>query len=458
MAAEKDIIVALELATTSIRAIAGQRMPDGTMQVLAFAEENAANCIRKGIIDNIDKTTQAISRVLGQIGLQLGQTISRIYVGLSGQSLHSVHNHIQRAFTEKTQISNGLIDQLMDTNRGVVYTNSEILEVIPQEYKVGNRAVPDTDIVGMQIEQLEANFLNIIARNSLAENIENCVNSAGYEIAELLITPLALGDSILNASEKRSGCALVDLGADTTTVSIYSNNILRKLVVIPMGSHNATMDIAHCLKIEVEEAESLKMKYGHAWYEDYEGIQNKVLQLSHGRETNESRLCEIIEARYEEILHNVWAQLEEDSEKLTSGIIFTGGGAQIASLSEAFKQVNKRDKQIRIVKGMQADVCMTTTIYVPDNGRINNIISLLLHGDQNCVTFQPESDKDNNSDAPTEEDKKQTPDTTQDTEKQDNLSTTHVEEEENAQEEEQEQKKKKRSFWQIIKDAVTDEE
>ena len=78
MAAEKDIIVALELATTSIRAIAGQRMSDGTMQVLAFAEENSSHCIRKGIIDNIDKTTQAISRVLGQIGLQLGQTISRV--------------------------------------------------------------------------------------------------------------------------------------------------------------------------------------------------------------------------------------------------------------------------------------------------------------------------------------------------------------------------------------------
>ena len=79
MAAEKYTIVALELATTSIRAIAGQRMPDGTMQVVAFAEENASNCIRKGIIDNIDKTTQAISRVLGQLSLQLGQTISRVY-------------------------------------------------------------------------------------------------------------------------------------------------------------------------------------------------------------------------------------------------------------------------------------------------------------------------------------------------------------------------------------------
>jgi cell division protein FtsA len=79
------------------------------MQVLAFAEENASNCIRKGIIDNIDKTTQAISRVLGQIGLQLGMTISRIYVGLSGQSLHSVQNRIQRSFAEKNQISNNMM-------------------------------------------------------------------------------------------------------------------------------------------------------------------------------------------------------------------------------------------------------------------------------------------------------------------------------------------------------------
>ena len=165
MAAEKDIIVALELATTSIRAIAGQRMPDGTMQILAFAEENASNCIRKGIIDNIDKTTQAITRVLGQIGWQLGQTISRIYVGLGGQSLHSVQNHIQRSFTERTQISNALIDQLMDTNRGIVYTDSQILEVIPQEYKIGNRT--EADIVGMQTEQMEANFLNIIQNNNV---------------------------------------------------------------------------------------------------------------------------------------------------------------------------------------------------------------------------------------------------------------------------------------------------
>nr|MCR5334254.1 cell division protein FtsA [Bacteroidaceae bacterium] len=94
--ADKDIIVALELATTAVRAIAGQRMADGTMQIKAIVEENASNCIRKGIVDNIDKTTQAISRVLGQVSLQLGQSVRRVYVGMGGQSLHTVVNKIQR--------------------------------------------------------------------------------------------------------------------------------------------------------------------------------------------------------------------------------------------------------------------------------------------------------------------------------------------------------------------------
>lgn len=452
MGAEKDIIVALELATTSIRAIAGQRISDGTMQVLAFAEENAANCIRKGIIDNIDKTTQAISRVLGQIGLQLGQTISRLYVGLSGQSLHTVQNRIQRSFSEKTQISNSLIDQLMDTNRGVVYTASEILEVIPQEYKVGNRIYPD--IVGVQVEQMEAHFLNVIARNSLAENIEKCVKGAGFEIAELLITPLALGESILSAGEKRSGCALVDLGADTTTISVYSNNMLRKLVVVPLGANNVTMDIANCLNTEMDEAEALKLKYGRAWLENYDTAQNNILQLSHGRESSESHLCEIIEARYEEILQNVWAQIENESDKLTSGIVFTGGGAQIRFLCEAFLQITKRNKQVRLVKGLPADISAVAGVYLPDNGRINSILSLLLHGDQNCIIPKAEQDSTTITDT--------TATTEQDTELQD---TDANDQDANTQEvagtekkNENETKKKRRSFWQIIGDALTDEE
>ena len=383
MASEKEIIVALELATTSIRAIAGQRLADGTMQILAYSEESANNCIRKGIIDNIDKTTQAISRVLGQISLQLGRTVSRVYVGLGGQSLHTILNPVQRTFAEKTQITAGMIDQLIDTNRGVVYTDSKILEVIPQEYKVGNR--PVLDVVGMQVDQLEARFLNVVARTTLSENIEKCVRGAGLDIAELLIAPLTLADTQLSASEKRSGCALVDIGADTTTISIYTNNILRKLTVIPLGGHNITNDISTCLTVEHDEAENLKIRWGSAWLNDRDKARSNTIKLSHERDINEESLCEIVEARTEEILMNIWKQIEQDIEKLTSGIVFVGGGAQMRSLAEAFQNYTSHNKHVRFAKGLPSDVTTKGGQSIADNGRMYTIMSLLVHGDQNCV-------------------------------------------------------------------------
>ena len=210
MGAEKDIIVAIELGSTAIRAIAGKREPDGTMQVLAFAQENAANSIRKGIIDNIDKTTQAISKVVGQLNDRLNIYVNRVYIGLAGQSLHTVQNKVFRQFDGKIQITNDMVDQLKDINQGEVYTDSRILDVVPQEYGIGNRNVAEP--VGMLSEQIEARFMNVIARNTLYENIEKCVKGAGLDIAEILISPICLADALLNASEKRSGCALVDLG------------------------------------------------------------------------------------------------------------------------------------------------------------------------------------------------------------------------------------------------------
>ncbi len=381
--ADKDIIVALELATTAVRAIAGQRMADGTMQIKAIVEENAYNCIRKGVIDNIDKTTQAITRVLGQLSLNLSQDIRRVYVGLSGQSLHSVINKVQQQFTEKTQVTNSIIDQIMDTNRSKDYADSEIQEVIPQEYQVGSRT--EADVVGMQTEQLEARFLNIIARRSLQENIEKCVHDAGYEIAELLIAPLALADTLLSAAEKRSGCALVDLGADTSTVSIYTKNILRKLCVIPLGGNNVTNDIASCLSVESEEAEALKLRHGYAWRTFTTNEDTKTISISHDRSIDEDKLSDIIQARYEEILMNVWSQLQADKNKLVSGITFTGGASQIRYLQDAFQKFSHTDKTVRIAK-MPSDISTAPGIHLADNGRMNTLVALLLHGDQNCVS------------------------------------------------------------------------
>ena len=241
MGAEKDIIIAVELASSAIRAIAGKREPDGSMQVLAFAQEEASNTIRKGIIDNIDKTTQALTRVVATLGDKLKVRVKSVYIGLGGQSLRTVRNRVLLQFDGLELLSHKTIDKMRDTNSGVVYPNAQIKEVVPQEFTIGNRSIADP--VGMQAESIEANFINIIARSTLEENIRKCVAGAGLEVQEVLISPLCLADALLTANEKRSGCALVDIGADTTTVSVYSNNLLRHLCVIPLGGSNVTSDI-----------------------------------------------------------------------------------------------------------------------------------------------------------------------------------------------------------------------
>ena len=392
MGAEKDIIIAVELASTAIRAIAGKREPDGSMQVLAFAQEESPNTIRKGIIDNIDKTTQALTRVVAKLSDKLGVRVNSVYVGLGGQSLRSVHNRVLLQFDGLELLSHKTIDKMHDTNSGVVYPNAEIKEVVPQEFTIGSRSIVDP--VGMQAEMLEANFINIIARPTLEENIRKCVNAAGLEVQEVFISPLCEANALLTPNEKRSGCALVDMGADTTTVSVYLNNILRHLCVIPLGGSNVTSDITS-LKVEAEEAEELKKKYGTAFRSDSEDKTGQKINLSFDRTEDEEKLQEIVEARYEEIIANVWHHISAFKDKMLSGIVLTGGAARIPDLPQAFARQTAGELNIRIAKGLPENVTISFGVQVGEPDRLYTLYSLLLAGKENCVgEIAKEPDKD----------------------------------------------------------------
>ena len=382
MGAEKDIIIAVELASTAIRAIAGKREPDGSMQVLAFAQEESPNTIRKGIIDNIDKTTQALTRVIAKLNEKLGVKVNSVYVGLGGQSLRSVHNRVLLQFDGLELLSHKTIDKMCDTNSGVVYPNAEIKEVVPQEFTIGSRSVVDP--VGMQAEMIEANFINIIARNTLEENIRKCINAACLEVQEILISPLCQANTLLTPNEKRSGCALVDMGADTTTVSVYVNNILRHLCVIPLGGSNVTSDITS-LKVEAEEAEELKKKYGTAFRPDNEDKTGQKISLSFDRTEDEEKLQEIVEARYEEIVANVWHHISPYKDKMLSGIVLTGGAARIPDLPQAFARQTGGELNLRIAKGLPENVTISFGVQVGEPDRLYTLYALLLEGKENCV-------------------------------------------------------------------------
>ena len=229
--AATDFIVAIELGSSKITGIAGKKHPDGSIQVLALASEPSSDFIRKGVIYNLDKTAQSLTSIIKKLESTLKASIGKVYVGIGGQSLRTIRNTEVRHLEEETKISQELIDSLMDSNREVPIIDQDILEVAPQEYKVGINLLADP--VGVPSDHIEGRFLNIIARSSVKQNIDKCFHQAGIEIADYVISPLALANAVLTNSERRSGCMLIDFGADTTTVSVY-----KKQYPPPSGSYS----------------------------------------------------------------------------------------------------------------------------------------------------------------------------------------------------------------------------
>ena len=253
----KEFIVAIELGSSKMTGIAGKKNLDGSIQVLAYVKEDASACIRKGVVYNIDKTAQCLTTIVSRLQKQLKTAITQVYVGVGGQSIRSIRNLISKDLPNETLITQDMVIELMDANRNMKYPDQEILDAAVQEYKVDSQF--QLDPVGIQCSRIEGNFLNILQRRAFNKNLNKCFETANINIAELYLAPLALADSVLTEAEKRSGCALVDLGSDTTTVSVYSKNLLRHLAVIPLGANNITKDIAS-LQMEESDAEKMKIK------------------------------------------------------------------------------------------------------------------------------------------------------------------------------------------------------
>lgn len=377
-----DFIAAIELGSTEISGIAGKKNSDGSIQILAYASERSSDCIKKGTIYNLDKTGQCLTSIIKKMEEQLQASIKKIYVGIGGQSLRSIRHNEEKTLGEDTKISQALIDSLMQANKELALINQEILTVEPQEYKVGNNL--QTEPVGISADFIEGRYLNIVARPTLRSNLRQCFRQTGYEVADYLLSPLVTADVVLTESEKRSGCTLIDLGADTTTVSVYKNNILRHLAVIPLGGRNITKDICD-LQIEENEAEQLKLNYGSAYTEPEEDEEenDKKYNLEGRGSISASQLADIIEARVYEIIANVSNQIVESKydDKLLAGLILTGGAANMPHIEKAFSRITKIDK-IRVAR--TGEVALNGRIDIPQNGTHNTLIGLLAAGKENC--------------------------------------------------------------------------
>ena len=381
--ATTDFIAAIQLGSAHISAMAGRKTSDGGVEVLAHARAEASSFIHKGVVFNIDKAAAALNVVIAQLEEQLHAEVAQVYVGIGGQSLHGLKNMVDRNVSEdENTVSLALVDALCDENRCTPLADLTILDVVPQEYKVDRTL--QVDPVGVTGRHVVGQYLNLVANTTLKKNVDLAFDQAQLKVADdLLVSALVAAKAVITPTEMRQGCAFVDIGADTTTLSIYKNSLLRHFVVLPIGGHNITRDLTS-LKIEEEEAENLKCQYGDAAYDELTADKEASCLTSGGQAILLVELNNIISARAEEILANVWNQISMSGfeNQLYAGTIFMGGGAQLKGLEEAYRKLTKSER-VKVAKKPVFTVEGNLPQGVND-GSWTGVIALIFAGQENC--------------------------------------------------------------------------
>ncbi|HQN84209.1 MAG TPA: cell division protein FtsA [Tenuifilaceae bacterium] len=343
MAHSNDYVVAIDLGTTKVVTMVGKMNSNGKLQVVGLSTAESTG-IKRGMIQNIEETVKAIQKTVDDVKKQVGLEFHSAYVGIAGQHIRSIKNSNYLNFdTDDREISQDDIDRLVkDMNLTPVDAGETILHVLPLEFFVDKEPVDNNRPVGMMGRRLDANFHIVIGKTSSAKHIEKCVNRVGLSVADLILEPLASAEAVLTDDEREAGVALIDIGGGTTDLAIYYEGNIRHTAVIPFGGNVITQDIKEGCSILLKQADQLKEIYGIALSDI--APDNKIITIPgiSGREPKEisvKNLAGIIQARMEEILDFVLYEINLSgyAEKLSAGVVITGGGALLKHLSHLIK-------------------------------------------------------------------------------------------------------------------------
>jgi len=336
---DAPVVVALDIGTTKVCAIAGRRDMNGKVEILAIGKVESAG-VSRGVVSNIEKTVKAIKKAIGIVERKTGKEVKVVHVGIAGQHIKSVqHRGILTRESDLTEIDATDIQKLItDMYKLVLPPGDKILHVIPQEYTVdGEQGI--TDPIGMSGVRLEANFHIITGQITASNNIHRCVERVGLKVGDMTLEPIASSEAILSGEEKEAGVALVDIGGGTTDITIFHEGIVRHTAVIPFGGNVVTRDIKEGCMVLQDQAEKLKRNFGSAMAEEV--YDNRIITIPglkgrEPKEISEKNLALIIQARVEEILdYVIWEIRKSGFERnLIGGIVLTGGGSLLNHLDK----------------------------------------------------------------------------------------------------------------------------
>ncbi|WP_047247643.1 cell division protein FtsA [Maribacter thermophilus] len=346
--------VGLDIGTTKIVAIIGKKNEYGKIEILGIGKSKSLG-VHRGVVNNITQTIKSIQQAVEQAEVNSGLKIGSVVVGIAGQHIRSLQHsdYITRKDSEEV-INEDDLDLLCNqVYKLIMLPGEEIIHVLPQEYKVDGQAEIKQPI-GMYGGRLEANFHVVVGQVTSIKNVGRCIKSAGLDLGNITLEPLASSDAVLSSEEKEAGVALIDIGGGTTDLAIFKDGIIRHTAVIPFGGGVITEDIKEGCSIIEKQAETLKIRFGSAW--PGENKDNEIVSIPglRGREPKEitlKNLSKIIHARVVEIIEQVYVEIknyghDEQKKKLIAGIVLTGGGSQLKHLKQLVEYITGMDTRI----------------------------------------------------------------------------------------------------------------
>lgn len=354
---EERIVVGLDIGTTKVCAIVASINELQQINILGVGRA-ASDGLNRGVVVNIDRTVNAIRTAIEQAQLHAGIDVRSVNVGIAGDHIRSLRSKgVITINNRDNEITAKDVERLLeDCQRIMLPTDQQIIHVIPQEFIVdGQDGIIDP--VGMSGMRMEAEVHIITGLVSAAKNIYRCVEKAGYDVADVILEPLASSYAVLDDEEKEAGVVLVDIGGGTTDLAVFQENTIRHTAVIAIAGQKVTDDIRIGLSVLEDQAVKLKHENGVAYadlIDEDEVITVPGIAGRPPKEIKKSILAQIIQARVEEILEIVAIEIKRSgyADSLSAGIVFTGGGSLIKSICPLANEVLGMDAKIGYPRGL----------------------------------------------------------------------------------------------------------
>ena len=351
---QKNISVGLDIGTTKIVALVGRKNEFNKVEVLGIGKSKSLG-VHRGVVNNITQTIQSIQQAVEEAKINSGYNVIDVSVGIAGQHIRSIQHsdYITRENPESVIDEDDIQKLIQQVYKLVMLPGEEIIHVLPQEYKVDGQA-EIKEPIGMHGGRLEANFHVVVGQVSSIKNIGRCIKSAGLNMSNITLEPLASSEAVLSFEEKEAGVALIDIGGGTTDLAIFKDGIIRHTAVIPFGGNVITEDIKEGCSIIEKQAELLKIKFGSAWpgeNRDTEIVSIPGLQGRDPKEISLKTLSKIINARVVEIIEQVFLEIKnyghnDQKKKLIGGVVLTGGGSQLKHLKQLVEYITGMDTRV----------------------------------------------------------------------------------------------------------------